>query len=69
MDPENSKLLRTTENFLKTFLLPLSPVAVVSSVLRKRKLSKFSLLILLIYDSRGVACEAHLAVLYFADDI
>lgn len=47
---KNPKLLRTTEIFLETFLLPLSHVAVVSAVIGKRKLSKFSLLILLIYD-------------------
>ena len=56
---------------METFL---SHVAAVSAVrcLRKRQLSKFLLLILMIYDSgeeTRVNCEAHLAVLYFADDI
>ena len=71
MDPENFLVVK---NYRKSgnILLPLSHVAVVSALIGKRKLTKFSWLILLIYDSKEesrVKCEAHLAVLYFADDI
>ena len=70
MDPENFRVVKNYRKFFGNILVTYVPCRRCFRCYREAQIIKILIVDFIdLWFQRGVACEAHLAVLYFTDDI